>query len=404
MARVNDRGRKIRCLALDSPQDLFAELARVGVDEAAWDIFREKSRVLAIKVADLSVAGANILKQTALKIGADCAVDKRVISGKVRKSPAIIFATPRQIKELCQRLQSQPECAVRIAKELQAFLERYEQPTPSLKIGQEVFEFGKRTYLMGVLNVTPDSFYDGGRFFTPEQAVAQGLKLAEEGADIIDIGAESTRPGSQPVPPEEQLRRLLPVLRLLAKRVKMPISIDTTNARVARAALDAGASLVNDISGLTFDPEMARTVARAGVPVIVMHIKGRPRTMQRNPVYKDLMGEIVSRLRRSLAIGTKAGIEPGWMLVDPGIGFGKTRQHNLEILRRLKELRTLGAPIVVGPSRKSFIGMVLNLPPAERLEGTIAACVLAAENGADILRVHDVLPVKRALAIREAIK
>ncbi|MEO0071712.1 MAG: dihydropteroate synthase, partial [candidate division WOR-3 bacterium] len=195
-----------------------------------------------------------------------------------------------------------------------------------------------------------------------------------------------------------------PVLRPLAKKVKLPISIDTTSAAVAKEAIDNGADMVNDISGLRFDPRMAKTIAGAGVPVVVMHIKGRPRTMQKNPVYYDLMGEIIRGLRQSLAIGRRAGIEPGRMLVDPGIGFGKTLEHNLEILRRLKELHSLGAPVVVGPSRKSFIGMVLNLPPAERLEGTLAACVIAAENGANILRVHDVLAVKRALAIRDAIR
>lgn len=396
-------GQGIRLLDLSHPEDLYAELARVGVDQAAWEIFEKKRQTLVIKFEDLSVATANILKQAALKIGADCAVDRRVISGRVKKSKALLFANTRQIEEICQRLSAQPECAAQVGVELQNFLKStFTQPT-TLKIGQKVFDFSKRTYVMGILNVTPDSFYDGGRFFTPEQAVAQGLKIAEEGADIIDIGAESTRPGARPVPPEEQLRRLLPVLRPLAKKVKVPISIDTTSAAVAKEALDAGAAMVNDISGLTFDPGMAKTMARAGVPVVVMHIKGRPRTMQKNPVYSDLMGEIIHGLRRSLAIGRRAGIEPGRMLVDPGIGFGKTFEHNLEILRRLKELRSLGAPVVVGPSRKSFIGMVLGLPPAERLEGTLAACVIAAENGANILRVHDVLALKRALAIRDAI-
>ncbi len=393
----------VRLLALDHPKDLYSELARVGVDETAWEIFLKKQKTLTVKLEALSVATANILKQLALKIGADCAVHQQVISGKVKKSDAILFATPRQLEELCHRLKGQPECAARLVDELKPVINQYLKPIKRFKIGNRVFEFGKRTYIMGILNVTPDSFYDGGRFFTPESAIEHGLKLAEEGADIIDIGAESTRPGSLPVPPEEQLQRLLPVLKPLVKRVKVPISIDTTSATVAEQAISFGAALVNDISGLRFDPKMAKVVARANVPVIVMHIKGRPKTMQKNPVYQDLLGEITASLKRSWTIGVDAGIKPEKILIDPGIGFGKTLTHNLEILRRLNELRSLGAPIVVGPSRKSFIGMVLNLPPEERLEGTIAGCIIAVRNGADILRVHDVQKVKRAVAIYDAI-
>ncbi|MEO0050887.1 MAG: dihydropteroate synthase, partial [candidate division WOR-3 bacterium] len=198
--------------------------------------------------------------------------------------------------------------------------------------------------------------------------------------------------------------RLLPVLKGLAKRVKVPISVDTTSARVAEIALNEGCSIINDISGFGFDPKMAKVCARADSFVIVMHIKGRPKTMQKNPVYKDLMQEIVNKLALAIAKGIKAGIRQERIFIDPGIGFGKKLEHNLEILRRLGELRTLGQPIVVGPSRKSFIGMILNLPPEERLEGTIAAAVIAAKNGASIIRVHDVQKVKRALAIFDALR
>ncbi|MGQ9678863.1 MAG: dihydropteroate synthase, partial [bacterium] len=379
----------------------YRELERVGVDRQAWVIFRKKSAVRAVKISGISVAAANILKQTALVVGGDCAVHRNTISGKVRKTDVILFATERQIEEISRRLRYQPECACQLTSLLREVVTG--SPSPVLRVGKIKLNLSSRVHIMGILNVTPDSFYDGGRYFEPERAVEHGIKLAEEGADIIDIGAESTRPGSTPVSEKEQLRRLLPVVKSLSRKAKVLISIDTTSATVTAAALDAGARMVNDISGLNFDPKMAEVVARAGVPVIVMHIKGRPRTMQINPCYRDLMAEIVSSLAASIDRAVDAGIAPDKILIDPGIGFGKTAAHNWEILRRLKELRTLGRPIVVGPSRKSFIGAVLNLPPEERLEGTIAACVIAAINGAHIVRVHDVKAVRRALLVMDAI-
>lgn len=393
----------MRILSLEHKQDLNAELHRIGVDPKAWQIFAAKSRILTIKLAGLSPAGANILKQTALITGADCAIHRDCISGRVKKSDAILFATPRQIDEICLRLEHQPECARRLVSELQALTRcGLSSPTP-VKIRGRVFDF-KKTYVMGIINITPDSFYDGGRFLSPQRAIDHGLKMVDEGADIIDIGAESTRPGSRPVKEEEQLERLLPVLKGLVKRVRVPISVDTTNARVAEIALNEGADIVNDISGFGFDPQMAKVCARADAKVIVMHIKGRPKTMQKNPVYKDLLQEIVSKLALAIAKGIKAGIKKEHIFVDPGIGFGKRLEHNLEILRRLGELRTFGQPIVVGPSRKSFIGMILNLPPEERLEGTIAAAVVAAKNGANIIRVHDVQKLKRALTLFDTLR
>lgn len=393
----------MRLLNLEHEQDLKAELYRIGVDTKAWEIFAAKSRILTIKLEGLSSATANILKQTALITGADCAIHREVISGKVKKSDAILFATARQIEEICLRLEHQPECARRLVPELN-MLSHYTLNLPApVKINGRIFDF-KRTYVMGILNITPDSFYDGGRFLSPQAAIDHGLKMVDEGADIIDIGAESTRPGSRPVKEEKQIERLLPVLKGLAKKVKVPISVDTTNARIAEIALNEGCSIINDISGFGFDAKMAATCARTDSFVIVMHIKGRPRTMQKNPVYKDLMQEIVNKLTLATAKGIKAGIRQENIFIDPGIGFGKKLEHNLEILRRLGELRTLGQPIVVGPSRKSFIGMILNLPPEERLEGTIAAAVIAAKNGANIIRVHDVLKVKRALTMFDALR
>jgi dihydropteroate synthase len=291
----------------------------------------------------------------------------------------------------------------RLVPELVELSGRVLLPTRVIKLGRRLVDLGRRTYVMGILNVTPDSFSDGGRFLEPSAALDQAVAMAGEGADFIDIGAESTRPGARPVPAKEQLARLVPVLRAVKKRVKLPMSVDTTSATVAQAALREGADMVNDVSALAGDPRMLAVVARFGVPCILMHMKGRPRTMQRNPKYRDLMAEIAGFLAAALERGEQAGIERTQMLVDPGIGFGKTVAHNLEILRRLAELGSLGVPVMVGPSRKRFIGAVLDAPPGERLEGTIAACVLAARNGANVLRVHDVRPVVKALKLADAI-
>jgi dihydropteroate synthase len=310
----------------------------------------------------------------------------------------------RQVQALMDRLASQPECVARLVPELVELSGRLILPVHVIKLGRKTVDLGRRTYVMGILNVTPDSFSDGGRFLEPSAALDHAAAMAEEGADFIDIGAESTRPGSRSVPAKEQLARLLPVLRAVKKRVGVPVSVDTTSAFVARTALREGADMVNDVSALAGDERMPAVVARAGVPCILMHMKGKPRTMQENPEYSDLMAEVTGFLASALERGEAAGIERTQLLVDPGIGFGKTVAHNLEILRRLAELKSLGSPIIVGPSRKRFIGAVSDSPPGERLEGTIAACVLAAANGANVLRVHDVKPVVKALKLADAVE
>ena len=394
----------MRLLSIHNPADLERELAGVGSDPQCWPIFLAKSRVVAIKLESLSTAGANILKQTAIACGGDCAVNRAIVSGRVRHTDAVLFVTMRQLRVLLDRLASQPECVARLVPELVVLSGRLLLPARGIKLGRKTIDLGSRTHVMGILNATPDSFSDGGRFLEPPAALDHASAMAEEGADFIDVGAESTRPGSKAVPAKEQLKRLLPVLRAVKRRVNVPVSVDTTSATVAQAALREGADIVNDVSALAGDRRMAAVVARAGVPCILMHMKGRPRTMQRNPEYSDLMSEVVGFLATALERGEQAGIERRQMLVDPGIGFGKTAAHNLEILRRLAELRSLGAPVVAGPSRKRFIGAVSDAPPGERLEGTIAACVFAAANGANVLRVHDVKPVVKALKLADAIE
>lgn len=265
-------------------------------------------------------------------------------------------------------------------------------------------ELGSRVLFMGVLNVTPDSFSDGGRFLKTDDAIRRAEALADEGADLIDVGGESSRPGAAAVSIEEEIRRVVPVIEQLAKRLPIPISIDTTKAEVGRRALAAGARMINDISALRFDPEMAPLAARAGVPVVLMHMQGTPKDMQDHPVYTDVVREITEFFEARIRFAEQAGIARERIVLDPGIGFGKTTDHNLEILARLDEFRSVGRPLLIGPSRKSFIGRVLGLPVEERLEGTAAAVAVGILNGASIIRVHDVRAMGRVARTVEAIK
>ncbi|PIR17877.1 MAG: dihydropteroate synthase [Deltaproteobacteria bacterium CG11_big_fil_rev_8_21_14_0_20_49_13] len=255
--------------------------------------------------------------------------------------------------------------------------------------------------IMGILNVTPDSFSDGGTFYNHDVAVAHALKMADEGADIIDIGGESSRPGSLPVSVEEELGRVITVISAIRLKSQIPISIDTVKAPVARKALESGANMINDISAGSFDPEMFKVAADAGVPICLMHLRGRPRTMQSGNIhYDDVVLEIAEYLKKRADTAIKAGIRKENILIDPGIGFGKTAEHNVEILKRLKELKLLDYPIIIGASRKSFIGKILNNQNSkERLEGSLATVAVSYRNGANVFRVHDVGPTKKFLAV-----
>jgi len=263
---------------------------------------------------------------------------------------------------------------------------------------------GPRALVMGVLNVTPDSFSDGGRFVAPDRAVQHGREMAEAGADIIDVGGESTRPGSEPVPAEEEMRRVVPVIEELAAEVDVTISIDTQKARVAEAAIEAGARLINDVSALRADPDMAPLAAERGVAVCLMHMRGSPKTMQDNPTYDEVVGDVRRWLEGRIEFAAASGIGRERILVDPGFGFGKTPRHNLELMRRLHELHGLGCPILVGASRKSTIGLVLNAGPEGRLYGTLATVACAVMAGCHAVRVHDVRPAMDVVLVSEAIR
>jgi len=269
--------------------------------------------------------------------------------------------------------------------------------------GREL-DFTKKTYVMGVLNVTPDSFSDGGKYFHIDNAIARALQMVEEGADLIDVGGESTRPYSKRISVEEEIDRVIPVIKALAGHLPVPISIDTYKSKVAEEALRAGATIINDISALRFDPKMASFAGEAGVPIILMHMKGRPEHMQNAPHYADLLGEIEHFLRDAITRAVEAGVREDLVMVDPGIGFGKTFDHNLQIIRGLNRLTKLGRPILIGSSNKAFIGQVLGKDVEERMIGTMATVAVSVLNGANMVRVHHVKEAVDTVKMVDAIK
>lgn len=280
----------------------------------------------------------------------------------------------------------------------------FSDPLRTFKARDYVLSLGRKTLVMGIVNVTPDSFSDGGTSFTTESAVAKAQQLVEDGADILDIGGESTRPGSEPLPLVAELARVIPVIEQLASRVSIPISIDTYKSAVARRALEVGASIINDISAGTFDDEMPSVAAEFNAGVILMHIQGTPRNMQRDPHYEDVITEISTFLASARSSFNRAGLQDDHILVDPGIGFGKNLDHNLDVIRNLDRFQNIGAGVLYGPSRKSFIGLLTGRSVEERLSGTIGAVIAGAFFGADIVRVHNVREVVDALKVTDALR
>lgn len=380
---------------------LIDELKLIGVDPRGIKIIGEKGNFLAVKLLGVKTVAANILKQEVLSRGGEAAVTYGSVNLSKDRTDVIVLGTQRILNELSEKLKQHQFDLPQVAAEIKNAVTTHKKTPPSMIIGGKKFNFAKRTYLMGILNVTPDSFSDGGQFYDVDAAVTQGLQMEKDGADIIDVGGESTRPGSDPVTPAEEIERVVPVIKALKKRLKIPISIDTYKAKVAEAALRAGAQMVNDISGLRADKNMAKVIARYKIPVCVMHMQGNPKTMQRKPSYRDLISEIYCRLKESIEIAKRAGILVEQIMVDPGIGFGKSVENNYEIVRRLNEFRSLGCPILIGPSRKSFLGKVLNLPAQDRLEGTAAAVTACVNGGANVVRVHDGLAMKRVVVIAD---
>lgn len=319
------------------------------------------------------------------------------------KHTAYLFSNEQELRDwtrLQQYASSEEEIFV---EELRGFLVRQSRLQFEMSSERYMFNFGGPTRLMGILNTTPDSFFDGGKYSDTNRAVERGIEMESEGADIIDIGGESTRPGAEPLSEGDELERVIPVIERLTNEVEIPLSIDTYKAQVAEAAIQAGATIVNDVSGMKMDPQMMEVVAHYGVPVVIMHMKGQPRNMQENPVYSNLIDELYLFFEERIMTARKRGISVSKMIIDPGIGFGKRIWDNYEILQRLQEFRGLGCPILVGPSRKSFIGKVLNLPPEERLEGTAAAVTAAVAANCQIVRVHDIQEMFRVVQIADLI-
>lgn len=410
-----------RVLSRIDPASLSAEMAAIEADPAGIRIMVPKGLFHAIRLDRVPNAAASILKQEMLAKGGEAAIGRAVYSGERGHTGVLLLGTETHYRRLIEKLRLQPMRSLRtIAGDLESLLAGLHGAPPPLTIGPLTCAWGTRTYVMGILNVTPDSFsgdglaarFEAGSPAIVEAALRQARRMVEEGADIIDVGGESTRPGSEPLPAEEELRRVVPVIEALARELPVPISIDTYKAAVARAALDAGAHLVNDVWAMARDPEMPALVAERQVPVILMHNRSRPSEAAIDAQlggrylgteYKDLLGEVIGELRERVEAALSAGIARERIIIDPGIGFGKTVEQNLELLDRLRELTSLGYPILVGTSRKSFTGYTLKLPPEQRLEGTAASVALAIDRGADIVRVHDVQAMVRVARLTDAV-
>jgi len=382
--------------------EIINEMNRIGVHSTGISIMSPKAEFRIIKIKDVPVVSANIIKQDMLSFGGEAATAHGTIDHSVKTTDVLIFGTKLQIRNLISKLKLQYFGLRKLASKVDEVLENYDGIPSPIKVKGKTFNFGRRTYIMGILNITPDSFSDGGRYISFSDAVKHGKEMLEQGADMIDIGGESTRPGAKPVYAKEEINRVIPVISAL-KRTGAVISIDTTKSIVAEAAIKAGASMINDISALKGDRKMAKVAAKYKVPVVLMHMQGKPRTMQKNPKYKDLIPDIISYLQNSIGLAIKGGVLKEKLIVDPGFGFGKTVAHNIEILRNLKAFKVLGCPILIGTSRKSTIGRILNLPPEERLEGTAATVTAAISAGANIIRVHDVEQMARVAKMSDFI-
>ena len=389
-----------RVLEWDDLTEIAREIERTESDPEGVGIMTRKGRVFPVRLSGVSLKASPLLKQELLAVGGDAAHARGIADHSVASSAVLLLATWGQYRRLLPKLKRQPFALGEIADEVDRALRHYvAHGARTVRLPHRPLTLGDRPRVLGVVNVTPDSFFDGGRFPEPAAAVAAALALAEEGASVLDIGGESTRPGATPVSPEEEWRRVAPVLDGLRDRSPVPLSIDTRHPEVAARAVAAGADLVNDVEGLRSE-EMRRVVARTGAGAIAMHMRGSPTTMQADLEYADLRGEVFRALADATDAAVAAGVAPDRLLVDPGIGFGKSAEQSLELLVHAGEFRSLGYPVVVGASRKSFLGALGGgADPSERLAAGLAAAVIAAERGVALVRTHDVGPTVRALSL-----
>ncbi|ATW27054.1 dihydropteroate synthase [Candidatus Formimonas warabiya] len=372
---------------------IFSE---VGASSGGQGLMQSKSLFYTIMVENVSDPAANIIKQEMLSKGGDAAMHRDALIHKTGTAPVLLMGTVKQFKGLIAKLKGQQFQLSRLSQELEMLISHLtKEASREMDCVNGPLELGKRTLVMGILNVTPDSFSDGGKFHQTDLAVEHALQMIEEGADIIDVGGESTRPGFAEVSAAEETARVLPVIKALAKKIKVPISVDTYKAQVGREAMEAGASILNDIWGFQREPELAKVGAEYDCPVVLMH-------NQNGTTYRNLMGDILSFLRKSIQIAESAGVKPEKIILDPGIGFGKDLEQNLEVMNRLEEFQSLGKPVLLGTSRKSMIGKVLDLPVTDRVEGTAATVALGIAKGVDIVRVHDIKEMVRVVRMTDA--
>lgn len=408
---------RVRAVSVQAPQDWHAELLALGHRPPPPPSQEPVSGFgMAWELSPVPAAVAVRLKEAIETCGGSVWLSAELENGGSGPGRLLALAFPGQVEAILEALAVPHDPhTLSCVNAWRMALEHLRHPPRPLEIGPLTCAWGTRTYIMGILNVTPDSFSGDGLLREEEWLevlVERARQFVASGADILDIGGESTRPGAAPVPLDEELRRVVPAVRAVAQAVKVPISVDTYKAEVARQAIEAGAHLVNDVWGLRMDPEMAHVVADYSVPVVIMHNRSRPKdAVQEQRLggryvgvqYTHLMRDVLDELAASVELALRHGVPEEHIIVDPGIGFGKTVEQNLELLRRLEELHVLGRPILVGPSRKSFIGYTLDLPPGERLEGTAAAVALSVAKGADIVRVHDVLQMSRVARFVDAV-
>ena len=397
-----------RVLSLREREKLFNEIkTQVNPTDIGAKKVSEKGTSLNILVKDLKPVAANILKQEMLSLGADCIVPKDALDLKIDRCNVILTGNLKHFRLLGPKLKLQPFGLKTLSKEINQTIRNFFKDEFILTSKDREIKLEKdKTYIMGILNVTPDSFSDGGKFYSTDNALKRVEEMIEEGADFIDVGGESTRPGSERVSLDEELKRVVPVIEEISKRFpEIPVSIDTYKSKVAKEAIDAGAWIANDISGLNFDEKMKDVIIEEKVPVIIMHIKGTPENMQKNPQYDNLINEIFSYLKKSLDLIENNNGAPENIVIDPGIGFGKTFDHNCEIINRLEEFKSFGLPILIGASRKSFIGAILNQPnPEKRVIGSLSIAAISSIKGAKILRVHDVKETFEVLKVADSIR
>lgn len=388
----------VRRLHLATDEDWIAQLQLIGADRSAWDRLAVKCRVRAFLTDPMPPVAANILKQCMLSGGADAIVARDSVSCRIESTRALITGTPKQILSGCRSMNGQPFQLSRLSRELQSALKGPPELPSGMTAGERELDFDNGPLVMGILNVTPDSFSDGGRYLDREDAAAHARLMDSQGADIIDIGAESTRPGSLPVDPERQMELILPVIEELSGQMESVISVDTTSSRVAAAAIHSGASMINDISALS-DPDMPELAAQSGVPLVLMHMQGTPESMQHDPRYDDVVDEVYTFLENRVEAAVQAGVTRDSIIIDPGIGFGKRLQDNLQLISRVAEFRWLGCRVLLGHSRKSFIGALTGVEePWKRGAGTNAVTALSY-GSADIFRVHDVEDTVKVLKV-----